>query len=206
MGVDLGKDVFGKITAASFALGNLLEGRARVEKKGPGFRTVTTSPEIPAVFVLQATDEEAAGKLLELVPKAVSQFTGKEVKPVGKDVAGQKVYLSRRRGRAVLRPPGQHSRVRSRCEVSRAGPRQWSQEQRLAVERQVGRPAGEGEVPIMLAVARPFTLLAGLSVTGWSQSRTVDRVGPAVKSSCRRPRGSGDRPPRSSKRIPSRRN
>lgn len=182
LGVDLGKDVFGKISAAGFALGNLLEAPVRrVEKKGKGFRTVSTSPEIPAVFVLQTADEETAGKLLELVPKVVSLFTGKEVKAVVKDIAGQKVYLLGeesgrcygRQGSTIVFGPDAKSVAQALANGAKG--KGWLSNAKLA-----GRLEKE-EASIFLAAVRPFSLLAGLSVVGWSQSRTFDRVGPDVK-------------------------
>jgi hypothetical protein len=95
LGVDLGKDVAGKISNFAFGVGDPLKApvKKRVEK-GPGFESVRVGPEVPMVFVLQITDEESAGKMVEqLLPRILGMIAGgKGGQPTTAEMHGQKVH------------------------------------------------------------------------------------------------------------------
>ncbi len=96
IGIDFGKDVFGKISSFAFALGDPLKApMKRVEEKGENFRRVHAHLEVPGVVVLQANDEEAATALLEKVlPKVYGAITrNADVKAETKKVAGQTIHM-----------------------------------------------------------------------------------------------------------------
>jgi hypothetical protein len=95
IGIDLGKDVFGKIANFAFAMGDPLKAPVkRVVREGRGFKEVRVGPEIPMVLVVEATDEQAAKSMVEkLVPKILGMVRGEEAaKPTSKEVHGQTVY------------------------------------------------------------------------------------------------------------------
>src|SRR5262249_31083475 len=61
LGIDFGKDVFDKITAAGFALGDPFDMKMRRVELGPG--RSRTEPEVPVVFVVQAASAADARRL-----------------------------------------------------------------------------------------------------------------------------------------------
>jgi hypothetical protein len=96
LGLDIGKDVFGKINDIGFALGDPLKAPIkRTEEKGENFRRVSMYPECPGIVALQAVDEDAATALMEKVlPKLVGAITHKEdLKADSKKVAGQTIHF-----------------------------------------------------------------------------------------------------------------
>jgi hypothetical protein len=179
LGIDFGKDFFGKITAASFALGNPLDlvGR-RVEKQGPGGRVVVERKEIPAVFAFQTASAEDAKGLIELAPKVFALATRKQVEPVVKEIEGQKVSILGdegglcygRAGSTIVFGP--YSKSVAQALANGAKEKGWLSDAKLAARLE------KAEAPIMLAVARPFTLLMGLTVVGHSTNRTFKQAVP----------------------------
>jgi hypothetical protein len=95
LGIDIGKDIMGNITAFGGALGDPMKAPIkRVEEKQGGFQRVSVFPEIPGVVVLQARDEDAATNFMEKVlPKIYGAIHNKaNVKPDSKKVDGQTIY------------------------------------------------------------------------------------------------------------------
>jgi hypothetical protein len=94
LGVDFAKDVAGKIKTIGFALGNLQSAPVRkVVRKGPGFESGSIGPEVPAVFLIEATDEDAARKLTEeLLPRFLRMVSRRQtLGPTRKQVKGQTI-------------------------------------------------------------------------------------------------------------------
>ena len=155
LGVNLGKDIFGKITSASFALGNPL---------GAGFGEAPARKEVPVVFVLQTGSAEDAKSLLELAPKVFALATGKQPEAVVKEVGGRKVYLLGGEGGLCYGQQGStivlgpFTRPVTQALANGAGKKGWLSDAKLAARVE------KGDAPIMLAVARPFTLLMSLAV------------------------------------------
>ena len=90
LGVSLSKDVFAQIGSVGYALGDPLKSKIKiVEEVGPNFtRTSSTSEPPPMVFLLQATDDKAAERILiRLVPKMFAA-AGNSVDPITRKVDG----------------------------------------------------------------------------------------------------------------------
>jgi hypothetical protein len=95
LGIHFGKDVAGKVGTVGLAVGDILT--APVQKtvvKGPNYQMTSVAPQVPVVFLVQTTDEEAARKLSdEVLPKVFSLMTGgKGKEPATRTVAGQTVH------------------------------------------------------------------------------------------------------------------
>jgi hypothetical protein len=93
--ISIAKDVAGKISNVAVAVGDLWNAPVKkVVEKGPGFESVSISPQIPVVVIVQATDEDAARKLTELLPQVCGLLKGKnDVKPATKQVGGQTIAI-----------------------------------------------------------------------------------------------------------------
>ncbi len=94
LGLDIGKDIMGKIAHIAISLGDPIKApRKKIETKGENFQSTTVYTELPVALVLEAKDEETAVALVDKVlPKLVGGLLGMEdLKPETKDVSGQKI-------------------------------------------------------------------------------------------------------------------
>jgi hypothetical protein len=93
--IDLAKDVFGKIANVAFAVGDPLKApMKRVVEESRDVKRVRSGPEIPMVFIVEATDKQAARKMVkDLLPRFVAMMAHKEaVKPTTKEINGHQIH------------------------------------------------------------------------------------------------------------------
>jgi hypothetical protein len=168
LGIDIGKDVLGRITGVAFAMGNPMDAPVkRTEKKGENFRSVSVEVQIPLVFVVRATGTEAAKALTEeVLPKIIAQVSGKdEVRATSKEIEGTKVHRFAlreehalhyaRKGKTIVLGP--YAKPVAQALANGAKERGWVSDEKVA-ER-----LGKLDDTIMVVAARPFTLIgAGL--------------------------------------------
>jgi general secretion pathway protein G len=193
LGVNLGKDVFGKITNVGFAVGDPL--KAPVKKtveKGENFEAVHVTHEVPILFVVQTADEDTAKKMVEeLMPKVVTVFGGgKEVEPKASEVDGQKLYTipmgrhehlhyGRKGATIVLGPYAVSVRKALAAGAAKEG---W-----LALAKHAEQVKAEGE-PLAFLAAKPVTAAMSLFLV---RSQGSVRTGKAIKEA----RPIEDKPP-----------
>jgi hypothetical protein len=96
LGIDLGKDIMERITAVGFALGDPFKAPIKrvdfLDKDGKR-RGGATSSEFQIVLTIQASSDEAAGKLIEeVIPKLYGAMLQRDAKPTTKEIQGQKVH------------------------------------------------------------------------------------------------------------------
>ena len=162
LGVDFARDVAGKIRTLGFALGNLENVPVRkVIRKGPDFESGSFTPEIPALFLVQAVDEQAARKLTEdLLPKLLR---ARGLEPAAREVQGQTVYRVELAGHDSLHY-GRHGSTIvlgpyedpvAQALAAGASKKGWLADPRLA------NRLNKLHQPVALAVARPVSALMG---------------------------------------------
>jgi len=162
--INFGKDIAGKLSTIAFAVGDPLKAPVkRTVEKGPGGEVVHVGPEIPAVLILQATDEKAAESMMgNLVPQVFGMMTGqKDLKPASKDVNGQKVYSLEagphkslhygRHGDTLVLGPFQNSVAQALA--GGAGKKGWLGNPKMAAR------VKETENPVALVVVKPVTAI-----------------------------------------------
>jgi len=166
--LDMGKDVMARINAIGAALGDPSKApMKRVEEKGKDFERFSEFPEVPGVLIIEATDEDAATKLLEdVLPKVHGLLANQRgYKAATKEMHGQKVHTLPvnkfvslnygRQGRTIVLGP-------FAAPVAQAL-NNGTKKQGLLGEEKVAAGLKEIESPLVLGVARPFTLIkAGL--------------------------------------------
>jgi hypothetical protein len=169
LGIEFGKDVFGRVNGVAFALGNPMDAPVkRTMRKGKDFEVVSHDVQIPMVFVVQATDEDAAKSLAdELLPKLCAQLSGNDAKPTTKVIEGQKIHTVPgvlkhhdeealhygRAGKTIVLGPV--ARPVAQALTNGARERGWGSNEKVAEQ------LGKLDDTIMVAVARPFTLIGG---------------------------------------------
>lgn len=184
-GIEVGKDVFDRISGVSFALGNPLKApMKRDERQGKGFHQVSVYPEVAAVFAVQATSADAARKLTEeLLPKVFSlAHGGKKAEPTSKEIGGQKVYSLAghppdalcygRQGSTLVFGPYAAGVAQALTNGSKKDGWLANAKVAAAVEK--------AEEPIFLAVARPFTLGVGGIIMSRGKATASGAVQPRV--------------------------
>jgi hypothetical protein len=166
--LDLGKDLFGKISNVAFAVGDILNAPIKkTVKKGPGFESVSIAPEVPLVGLVQFTDEATAKKMVEdVLPHLCGLLSGgKAGKPESKEKNGHQVYSLKlgprealhygRHGNTLVLGP--HADPVAQSLAAGANKKGW-----LANEKSAARIKELNE-PLALVVARPVSgILAGL--------------------------------------------
>jgi hypothetical protein len=180
LGIDFGKDVFSKVAAVAFAVGDPLTAPVKkITTEGPNFKSVTVRPEIPMVLVVEATDAGAAKRLVGVVlPKVFSAASGgKGGKPTVKETDGQKIYSVQvsqtrsyhygRRGKVIVFGSVRDSVVRSLA--AGAAKEGW-----LADARSAKLLQGLQE-PVAVAVVKPVELGAAMFLMMRTSSRKVEK-------------------------------
>jgi hypothetical protein len=181
-GLDVGKDVLGRITGLAVALGD--PGKApirRVEEKRGNLKHVSQYPETPAVVVLEAVDEESAGKLVDdVLPTVYGLVRGmKEVKPTTKEVHGQKIATLPMDRHWSLNY-GRHGRtivLGAYAEPVAQALNNGANHKGLLGEDRVATQVKGVETPVLLGVVKPFTLVH--SLMGVRASGAISPVEPA---------------------------
>jgi hypothetical protein len=168
--LDIGKDIIGRMNSVAFAAGDPSKAPMReVEEKGPDFESTVHHPEFPLVLAIEATDEDAAAKLLdEVVPKVYGAIHRmKDVKPESKEVRGQKVqtlpinkHFSLNFGRA-----GRTIVLGPYAEPVAQALNNGTKKQGLLGEDKVAAELKEIEAPFALGVVKPLTLVKALLMT-----------------------------------------
>jgi hypothetical protein len=162
LGVDFGRDVAGKIRTLGFALGNLQNIPVRkVIRKGPNFESGSFTPEIPALILVQAVDEESARKLTDdFLPKFLR---AKGLEPAARDVKGQTLYqlklgehenfyYGRHASTIVLGP---YEDPVAQALAAGSGKNGWLADAKLATRLK------KLHQPVALAIAKPASALLG---------------------------------------------
>jgi hypothetical protein len=186
--LDFARDVAGKISALVFALGNLQNVPVRkIVRKGPDFESGSFTPEIPALILVQAVDEEAARKLTEeLLPKLLR---AKGLKPAARQLKGQTIFrfklgehdslhYGRHASTIVLGPFEDPVAQALAAGASKKG---WLADPKLASRLK------KLDQPVALAVAKPVSALMGfvmLNGGGYYKraARPVPEIGLAPQS------------------------
>jgi hypothetical protein len=177
LGLNLGKDVFGKIDTVGFAVGDLWTmPLKREETKGENFHAVSVYPEVPVVVLVQATSEEAAKSLAEDVFPKFFALAAREqgLKPSTKEVEGQQVQTlaSKRGGTVHYGRQGSTLVFGPYADPVARALRDGPKRQGLLSDAKVAARVKEVEGPIILAVLRPSTLvIAGLGSVGHGEMR-----------------------------------
>jgi hypothetical protein len=164
LGVKIGKDILGKIANVGIAVADpFVDGKVQ-----PG--------EQPFVVILEATNEEAAKSLTDLVPKVYGLLTNeRDLNPVEKEVNGQKISSLQagrlstlhygRHGSTLVLGPNQHTVADSLTNGSK-------ERGMLGDEKVAAALPGAGE-PIAVLVSKPLPLLLAylFVATGASSSK-----------------------------------
>jgi hypothetical protein len=97
LGVNIAKDIAGKITNVAFAVGDpFLAPMEEVRTVGPGFSMTNRQPKVPMLLILEAADEDAAKVLMDLIPKIGSLVAqNKKLEEKMLDIKGQTVISLR---------------------------------------------------------------------------------------------------------------
>jgi hypothetical protein len=190
LGISIGKDILGRITGAAFAMGNPLDAPVkRWEFKRENVRGVSEEVQVPVVFIVRAEGEEAAKALVEeILPKIVAHASGKdEVRAAAKTIEGQEIHsFALREGESVHYARsgktivlGPYAKPVARALGNGAKERGWASDEKMA-ER-----LGKLDDTIMVAAARPFTLIGAAlysrPVYSGSSSAPRPRSSPAEK-------------------------
>jgi hypothetical protein len=186
LGLDIGKDVCGKISDIAFALGDPLKAPIkRTEKKGEGFREVSMYPELPCVMILQANDEDAATALMEKVfPKVFAAIAHKEdLKAESKKVEGQTIYTL-----PVQEQMGVQYGRSGKTIVIGAFPMPVAQalnngvkEKGWLSQENVASRAREVDGAVFVVAMKPMTLMLSVSMPLAQRRATEGRVAPAPR-------------------------
>lgn len=157
--IDPAKDVLGRINAVAVALGDPLKSQQK-----PG-----AMPDIPAVLVIEATDEDAAKKLLdELLPHLYSLAThSKDAKPATKEIGGRTLQTLPLPGSMSL-SYGREGRTVVVGVSTNAVAQTLSNGAKklgLLADDKVAAALKDIQSPIFLGVGKPFSLMRGAAVT-----------------------------------------
>jgi hypothetical protein len=205
LGINLGKDVAGKITGAAFAVGDpsslfALAGAGakpppvRVQPKPPAPPGVPgvpeevkaqaqarpERPEPPIVLIIQVTDEETAKNFANtLIPKFMSfVLRQQELKPTTKMVDGQTIYTLE----GADKEPFRYGRLGNTLVIGMnqqtiaQALNAGARSQGLLSDARVSAAVKEMDNPFVVVAVKPITTLAGMSMVVYMQGRAaVDR-------------------------------
>ncbi len=184
--VSLGKDVFGAITGVGVALGDPMKApKKRLVQKGPGFEAVRVYTEVPLVFVVRADGEEAAKKLVGLLPKVVGLLSGEgEARSEARRVGGQEVVTLKgrrpadsfhygRQGRTIVL--GQYPEPVAQALGNGAGGKGW------ATAEKVQQRLGKLDDTVAVGVMKPFALIMSALMVDHVHEMRKSETKPAVR-------------------------
>jgi hypothetical protein len=168
--LNLGKDVAGKISQVAVAVGDIMNAPIkRVVRQGRNFRSESVTPQVPVVVVIQATDEDAAKSLMDLVPQVAGMISGGKGPGIRtKEIDGQTIsilpidkheslHFGRQGSTIVLGP---YLKPVTQALANGAAKNGMLADPKVAV------PLKKTDGAVLVAVAKPVTILVG-GIWGW---------------------------------------
>lgn len=178
LGINLAKEIAGPITDVAVVMGDPFKAPfKRIEEKGPNFHRIEEGPEVPLVFLVQTSDDKAAQKLLQLVPRIYALVSQERVEPETVSVAGQEIRK--------LKGPGSDLFFARQGRILVLGPyaqpvaaalTAGSKQQGLLTDAKTAGRLRELEEPWLVYLVKPVSLLVGALSVGRSSHATFSAV------------------------------
>lgn len=183
LGVNLGQEIVGPITDVAVVMGDPFSAPIRrIEEKGPNFHRIDESPELPLVFLAQATDDKAAQKVLQLVPRIFALVSQERVEPETVTIAGQELRKLKGRGLTGLyyARQGRILVLGIHAQPVAAALTAGNKQQGILTDAKTASRLRELEEPLFVYLVKPASLLIGAVGAGRTSQTTFQAVGEKI--------------------------